>query len=310
MGTPRRAPPRGSFLLAVALCLFALDATAQDLEPRRWSHLPTGLNVAGAGLGLTEGDIFFDPVLRVEDATMDLYGLGLSYVRTFDWFGRSGRIDVVLPYATGRWEGLVDGEYTSLRRHGLADPRLRASIALYGAPALSKQELGRYAAENPVRTTVGAGLLVVLPLGEYSDRRLINLGANRFVVSPQLGVVHQRHGWQFELTGSVLLFQDNDEFWRGARLEQDPLWFLQGHVVYGFRPGWWVGASGGYAWGGESFVNGVAKNNETRSGYHAVSFGMPLGAGQSIKISWVAAETHVRVGLDTKSLVASWALAW
>lgn len=304
------ALPRWRLLLALSLWLMALDVLAQDIEPRRWSHLPTGLNVVGAGLVQTDGDIFFDPVLKVEDATMDLYGLGLSYVRTFDWFGRSGRLDVVVPYATGRWEGLVDGEYTSLRRHGLADPRLRASIALYGAPALSPQELGRYIAEHPVRTTIGAGLQVTLPFGEYTDRRLINLGANRFVVSPQLGIVHQRNGWQFEMTGSVFLFQDNDEFWRGARLEQDPLWFLQGHVVYGFRPGWWVGASGGYAWGGESYVDGIAKNNETRSGYHAVSIGMPLGKGQALKLTWVAAETHVRVGLDTKGLMAAWSAAW
>ena len=266
--------------------------------------------MVGVGAGRTDGDIFFDPVLTIEDATFDLYGLGASYVRTFDWFGRSARIDVTLPYAAGRWEGEVDGEYTSLRRHGLADPRLRASIALYGAPALSRQELGRYVAENPVRTTIGAGLQVTLPLGEYTDRRLINLGANRFVISPQLGVLHQRHRWQFELTGSVFLFQDNDEFWRGTRLEQDPLWYLQGHVVYGFRPGWWVGASAGFAYGGESFVDGVAKNNETRSSYQAVSFGMPLSRTQALKLTWVMAETHVRVGLDTKGLLAAWTLAW
>jgi hypothetical protein len=44
-------------------------AQAQDLEPRRWSHLPTGLNVIGIGTGWTDGDILFDPVLLIEDAT-------------------------------------------------------------------------------------------------------------------------------------------------------------------------------------------------------------------------------------------------
>jgi len=297
-------------LLLVSVLSLVLDGQAQDLEPRRWSHLPTGLNILGTGFGKIDGDIFFDPVLKVEDATFDLYGLGISYVRTFDWFGRSGRIDAVVPYATGRWEGIVDGSYTSLRRHGIGDPRLRASIILYGAPALSPEELGRYVQENPVRTSIGAGLQVVLPLGEYTDRRLINLGGNRFVLSPQLGILHQRHRWQFEVTGSAFFFQDNDEFWHGAYLEQDPLWFIQAHVVYGLRAGWWIGASGGYAYGGESFVNGQAKNNDARSGYRAFSFGLPLGQGQSLKLSWVVAETHVRAGADSKGLHMAWALAF
>ena len=71
-----------------------------------------------------------------------------------------------------------------------------------------------------------------VPLGQYNSDWLINLGSNRYVIRPQLGVLHQRRSWQFEVTGSLFLFQDNDEFWLGTRLEQDPLWFVQGHVIY------------------------------------------------------------------------------
>jgi len=296
--------------LVALLVLPAIDCRAQDLEPRRWSHLPTGLNVVGVGLNKIDGDILLDPVLRAEDVTFELYGVGVRYVRTFDWLGRSGRIDTVLPYATGRWEGTVDGNYRTLRRHGFGDPLVRASIILYGAPALSPKELGQYVLENPVRTSIGAGLQVVMPLGQYTNQRLFNLGANRFVISPQLGILHQRHRWQFELTGSVFIFQDNDDFWRGTYLEQDPLWFIQGHVVYGFRPDWWVGVSGGFAYGGESFVDGQPKNNDARSGYHAVSFGMPLAPRQSLKFTWIVAETHVRIGADSEGFNASWSIAF
>ena len=107
-------------LAALWLLAFQLLASehcmAQDLEPRRWSHLPTGLNVVGVGVARTDGDIYFDPVLKVEDATFELNGLATSYVRSFDWLGKSSRFDVVLPYASGRWEGLLDGEYASRRR--------------------------------------------------------------------------------------------------------------------------------------------------------------------------------------------------
>jgi len=249
-------------------------------------------------------------VLRVEDATFELYGVGATYVRTFEWFGRSSRIDVLVPYANGRWEGLLDGEYASRRRNGLADPRIRISMNLYGAPPLRGKEFVQYRRNNPVTTTVGAALAIGLPFGQYNSDWLINLGSNRYVVRPQLGILHQRHNWQFEVTGSVFLFQDNDEFWRGTRLEQDPLWFLQGHVIYSFNPRWWASLSGGYAYGGESFVNDVAKNNDARSSYWSVSLGLPLTARQALKLAYLKIDTNVLAGYNADSLMAAWSINW
>jgi hypothetical protein len=297
-------------VLATMLCLLAVECLAQDLEPRRWSHLPSGLNVFGVGTGRTDGDIFFDPVLRIEDATFELYGVGASYVRTFDWFGKSSRIDVLVPYANGRWEGLLDGEYASRRRDGLGDPHLRISMNLYGAPALTGKEYAQYRQNNPINTTVGAALAVTLPLGQYNRDWLINLGANRYVFRPQIGVLHQRHNWQFEATGSVFLFRDNDEFLGNAVLAQDPLWFIQGHVIYGFKPGWWVSLSGGYAYGGEAHINGAAKDNDARSSYWAVSLGLPLSARQSLKFAYGTSDTHIRAGVNKDALVAAWTINW
>jgi hypothetical protein len=310
MSNVQMNPARRLFFSSLLLLLAAGDCIAQDLEPRRWSHLPVGLNVLGVGAGRTDGDIFFDPVLLIEDATVELNAGGVSYVRSFEWLGKSSRFDVTMPYARALWEGLLDGEYASRRRSGFADPRVRLSMNLYGAPPLSGKAYMQYRQNNPVNTTVGVALDVVLPLGEYNSEWLLNLGNNRYVFRPQLGVLHQRRKWQFEVTGSVFLFQDNDEFWRGTRLEQDPLWFLQGHVIYAFKPGWWASLSGGYAFDGEATVNGVPKNNGARSSYWALSLGMPLGARQALKVTWVTADTHVRAGVNSDSLLAAWSINW
>ena len=144
-------------VLGALLWFLASACHAQDLEPRRWTHLPTGLNVLGIGAGRTDGDIFFDPVLLIEDATFELYGLGATYVRTFEWLGKSSRIDVTVPYANGRWEGLLDGESASRRRSGLADPRIRLSMNLYGAPPLTLMNCGR--APTTLSTFTWAGPL-------------------------------------------------------------------------------------------------------------------------------------------------------
>ena len=59
---------------------------AQELEPRRWSHLPTGTNFAGGGYVYTEADISFDPVLRIENVEMEMHTLAVKYIRTFELF--------------------------------------------------------------------------------------------------------------------------------------------------------------------------------------------------------------------------------
>jgi hypothetical protein len=289
--------------------LFWGEARAQDLEPRRWSHLPIGLNVIGVGSGWTDGDILFDPVLLIENVTFDLYPLGVGYVRSFELFGKSSRVDVTVPLASGRWRGLLDGEFTEVQRRGFADPRIRFSINLYGAPPLTGKEYVQYRREHPVTTTIGAGLQVRVPLGEYTSERLINLGGNRWVFRPQLGVLHQRNKWQFELTGSVFLHQTNDEFWKGTTLKQDPLLFMQGHAIYAFKPRWWASFSAGYAYGGRAFVNGEEKSN-VRARYIALSVGMPITAHQSLKFVYLTSDTHVPSGKNIDVLLAAWSINW
>ena len=300
----------GVAMLMLAQLLFCSGALSQDLEPRRGSHLPTGLNVIGLAAGWTNGDILFDPVLLIEDATFDVYVTGAGYVRTFELFGKSARVDLNVPYASGRWEGLLDGEYASTRRRGFMDPRVRFSMNLYGAPALRGKEYIQYRREHPIDTTIGIGVQVQLPLGDYDDQKLINLGNNRFFVRPQLGVLHQHHKWQFELTGSVFLYQDNDEFWNGNVVKQDPLWFLQGHVIYTFRPGWWASFSGGFAYDGHSTVNGEVKNNDKRSRYIALSLGVPINARQGMKLTYFTSDTHTSFGSNTDALILAWSINW
>ncbi len=300
-----------SILTCLLLASWSIGAAqAQDLEPRRWSHLPTGISVIGAGYGYTESDIFIDPVLRLEEFKSSLHAMGLSYVRSLDFFGKSARMDIVLPYATGRWEGILDGEFASVRRRGFADPRLRLSINLYGAPALKGKEFARYRAEHPTNTTIGAAIAVLAPLGEYTSERLINLGSNRWRLRPQLGILHQRNQWQFELTGSMFLYGKNKEFWQGTILEQDPLWFVQGHAIYSIKPGVWASVSAGYAYGGRSSVNGDPQFDERRQPYFAVSFGTALSPRQSIKIAFLHSETNRLIGSDFNTIVFGWSYLW
>ena len=65
------------FAILVLMFCWAGQLFAQDLEPRRWTQMPTGRTFVGIGIGHIEGDIFFDPVLLVEEATFDMEAAGL-----------------------------------------------------------------------------------------------------------------------------------------------------------------------------------------------------------------------------------------
>ena len=281
------------------------QALAQDLEPRRWTHLPKGLNFLGVAVAYGEGDITLDPVLQVENAKYRLGGMALGYVRSFGLFGQSARFDVLVPYASGRWEGLLEGEPVSLRRRGFADARVRLSVLLYGGPAETAEE---FAQSRKSATVVGAALSVRMPTGEYFEDKLINLGSNRWVIRPQIGVTHTRGKWTMELTGSVFLYTDNDEFFDGNKLENDPLYALQGHLIYTFRPGLWVSLSTAYGDGAEAKVNGVRKDNPVGNWLAAFSVGLPINRDQGVKLTLLHASTQEDTGVDIDSLIAAWTL--
>lgn len=278
---------------------------AQDLEPRRWSQIPTGVNFFGVAYGYVDGDIFFDPVLLVEDATFEMHQAGIFYMRSFGMMGKSSRIDFTAPYAAGRWEGTVDGEFVHFRRRGLGDARIRLSTLLYGGRAQTPRE---FAGSERSNTVVGAAVAVSMPTGEYTSKYLINLGSGRWTIRPQLGVTHTRGKLTAELTGSVFIYTDNNDFWQGSRLETDPLYAFQGHLIYTFRPGLWVSLSTAYGWGGEATVNGDAKENPSGNWLSALSFGFPIDRRQGIKLSWIRARTQKPTGADNDSLLLAWSV--
>ena len=296
---------RHSHLLLACLAWTQLAPT-QDLEPRRWTHLPVGTNVAGLKYGYTAGDILLDPLLEIEDAETRSQTVAASYVRSLDVLGATGRLDVVVPFQRTSWDGLLSGDPASTQRQGLTDPWLRMSVNLMGAPALEGESYRSYRANHRTNTIVGAAVGVMLPLGEYDPDKLLNLGQNRFIVRPQFGVVHSRESWSYELTGSTFLFTDNDEFFGGNRLEQDPLFALQGHVIHTLPSQLWFSASAGYSWGGKARLNGAALDNESSHLLAALSLGLPIGESQALKFGYIHGDTQRRVGSNTQSLFVSW----
>ena len=312
MQTLARAVARNHFSIFVLLVLLleAPNSAAQELEPRRWSHLPTGGHFFGGGPLATRGDIFFDPVLRAEDAELEMDTVVLKYIRSFELFDKSARVSIQQGHQNGTWSGLLDGVPTTIRRVGATDTQLRFAINLKGAPPLRGQEYLRFRGSASNETIVGLGLVVQLPTGEYFFDKLLNLGTNRYTFRPQLGVVRSWNSWTLEGTVSLSIFSENDDFFGGDQLEQDPLLFLQGHLIRNFSNGRWLGLSMGYGNGGEATISGVDKNDRRKDVGWALSYGFQLGPASALKIAYAGTNTRTDVGLDSDSLLLTFSRSW
>ena len=293
-------------LFLCTLSLFSSKAYTQDIEPRRWTPLPLKANIIGVGYGYTNGKIFFDPVIDIEDATVEGSAFVVQYVRPFRLGKKLARFDAQLPYTIVQWEGLLGGTPESVRRSGFSDPRLRLSVNILGPPAMEAKELYEYLVEHPVHTVVGVSIAVNLPLGQYYEDKLLNLGQNRFIFRPQAGFTHNWRNWSYELTASVFLYTNNTQFFNGTTRKQDPVFEAQTHLIHRFKKGMWGSLSLATGLAGQSLVNNQAKNDEQENIMLAFSFGFPIMKKQGLKIVYIRSETLSSIGGDTNSLGAVW----
>ena len=299
-----------SVSIALSFLFFSYPCTADELEPRLWAHLPLDTNFIGAGYALTQADISFDPVLKIEDGNMDMDSWVAKYIRTFSVLEKTARVEVLQAYQEGHWSGLLNGAPRRIKRSGWSDAVLRLAIDFYGAPALKGEEYARYRAATPVETILGAGLSVQLPTGDYMHDKLINLGTNRYTFRPQLGVIHTRGKWSAEATGQVAVYTDNDDFFNGKTLEQDPLYFVNGHLIYMVRPGVWLGVSTGYEYGGRSTVDDARNDDLKQNLLWALSVGFPVHSHIGIKMGYIGSRTQEKTGSDSDTVSIGFSAYW
>ena len=298
-------------LAAAAILLAdAWSTKAQDLDPRRWSHLPADVNYLGVGYGYVTADITFDPVLELENVEMDMHAVAARYIRTFALLNRSARVELAVPWQDAEWTGLLQGEPASTARSGFADPAVRFAVNLLGAPPLPREKFAAYRAATPQETIVGAGLTVQAPLGEYLEDRLLNLGENRYTFRPELGIERRQGKWLLELTGNISFYTDNDDFWKGYLREQAPMYVGQGIVSYTFKPGLWVGTGIGYGQGGKSTINSTPKDDEKENLFAGLAAGVPINRSLGLKFLYLHNQARATTGSDLDSLTAAVSALW
>jgi hypothetical protein len=291
--------------LAGLTLLSVVAASAQELEPRAYSPSPTGANFVVLGYSRTTGDVLFDPSMPVTDVVARINGAALAYGRTFGLFGRSANIGLATPYVVGTLEGNLAGEFTSVRRSGLGDTRLRFAVNLLGGPALTPREF----AQRRPRTTLGMSFVVTTPSGQYDPSKLVNLSSNRWAVKPELGLSYPRGRWTFDAYAGAWLFSDNKNFYGGSIRSQEHMTVLQAHVSYTVRPRLWIAVDATYYTGGRTTVDSAVKDDRQENSRAGLTLSIPIRSRHSLKMSW-AEGTTTRIGGDFRTLGVAWQYLW
>src|SRR5439155_10494344 len=135
---------RLGMVLGVVALVGAGGARAQDLEPRAYVDTPVGMNFLIASYAYSEGGVSTDPSLPIEGAELQLNNFVLGYARALNVFGKSGKIDLIVPFSELSGSASLAGQPVERDVTGFGDPLLRFSVNFYGAPALSMEEVRCY----------------------------------------------------------------------------------------------------------------------------------------------------------------------
>ena len=285
-----------SRILQVGLVLLAfapINAYAQEIEARAYSNAPIGMNFLTGGLAQAKSGSY----------TLNTQALSLTHV--IDVAGQSGRLTLVLPYAELTGTGQVGSQTINASAEGLSDPLIKASVNLYGAPALTNSEFANYRQD----LIIGASIAASIPWGQYNSNQMINVGANRSLIQPAMGLSQAVGPWRLELAGMATIYTSNNNFMGNNILSQNPIYSGETHVIYYFPNTAWISADATYFTGGQTYVNGLPASGTQENWRFGSTLSYPIDKNNSIRLSG-SKGVYSRTDTSYNAVGISWQYRW
>ena len=309
----RSVPSRRLVLLGILVRIIfvfwvvflAGEGYAQELEPRSYTNTPVGLNFLIIGDGYLNGSVLTDPSLPLKDAKLHAQMPISAYARSLNLWGESGKVDAVFPYACASGAAEFAGQSVGRNVCGWGDPRIRLSMNLYGAPALSLREFAGYKQD----LIVGTSLQIGVPLGRYDADKLLNIGTHRWSIKPEFGLSKAIGSLTLELIGGATFYTENDSFLGNKKREQDPIYSLQGHLIYGFRSGIWLALDANVYRGGRTTIDGTRSDDLQQNTRLGATLALPVNRYNSIKLN-ASRGVMTRSGGNFKMIGIAWQYRW
>ena len=207
----------------------------------------------------------------------NVFAQSVVLTRIMDYWGRTGGLSIVLPYA------LIDTSAGPFRAstNGVSDVGFLWQMNIFGGPALTREEFRSFVPQ----TFSSFHLLVTTPLGTYQPNSPTNPSANRWMISPTVNFSYTPdQGWTWiETYLSGRFFTSNNSYLvNGAQtLSQRPILRLEEHISRNVTDALWLSVDAYYNLGGETSIDGVEQNNMANT--------LRIGGGMGLRL-WRGAE--------------------
>ena len=115
-------------------------------------------------------------------------------------------------------------------------------------------------------------------------------------------VVHDHPGpWTFELSAGGTWFTSNDDFIGGNMRAQEPIYSAQLHATRQLGRAAWGALSATHYAGGQTSLNGAARDDRQSGSRFGATFARALGGGHSLKL-FASTGLCTRTGQDFDTL--------
>jgi len=194
---------------------------------------------------------------------------------------------------------------------GFADPSVQLDVNLFGTPKLPA--IFSYMNYEP-SWTLDAAFLLGVPLGQYDDDKLVNMGLNRFYgrfafpFKYHFGVFTPGYRSSLEVVPSVWLFAENDDF-LGQTLKNDPLWQVEAHWTHDFTRHFFGSLDLLYRDGFGSEIDGVDAGSDVEIGDLGFTLNFGVTDNVTIRTSF-SSNVFGDSDIDTSMIRLQFVYAW
>lgn len=284
---------------------FTCKLYTQDLNPWVYGNLPVKISAAVINYTYSTGNVLGDPGAPIQDFNLNTNILAVGYLRTFSFFGKLGRAQVIIPFSFMSGSLKFRGKDTSGTRTGFNDVSLRLGINIFGSPPLEIQDYRKFRQEK----ILGASLVITIPVGQYYTEKLINIGSNRWGFRPEIGASIRVGQFYLETYAGVKFSTKNSEYLENKTLRLSPLFGLQMHINHTFKNFMRVAFSLAYLNGGQTSVNDVNNDDYIRHLRSGLTFGMSFSPFHSVSLQ-VNTSLFTNISLDYKSINFTYTYTW
>jgi hypothetical protein len=196
----------------------------------------------------------------LDRGTVNIDAFALPIVHSFSLAGNLAQV-FVSP-GVGHISGIIetdDHQSEIVDISGLLDANVMMRIGLINSPALNIENYSK----RELKFQLSGLLGVTVPIGQYDQERIANLGGNRWGIKVGMPMIiplskNKDKMFLWEIVPSVTFYTKNKEPRVGDTKTQKPLFWIEQHLTRNFTKRFWASIDVGYQYGGKTYIDDIS----------------------------------------------------